>query len=99
MYGTTIKSMIDDTYQDIQDKIIPAQSWSCGEVPLRMKSVNDIADRYYAEGPARFHGKLKVAVHPDWVLSSSEYSRVKPVSPMEGQIAFLLPLDWKKNSH
>jgi hypothetical protein len=24
---------------------------------------------------------------------------VKPVSPMEGQIAFLLPLDWKKNSH
>jgi hypothetical protein len=24
---------------------------------------------------------------------------VKPVSPMERQIAFLLPLDWKKNSH
>eukprot|EP00435_Cladocopium_sp_Y103_P071550 s963_g37.t2 len=64
-------------------------------VPLRMKSVNDLAARYYAEGPARFHGKLKVAVHPDWVLSCSDHSRVKPVSPMEGQIAFLLILDDK----
>lgn len=76
-------------------------------VPLRMKSVNDLAARYYAEGPARFHGKLKVAVHPDWVLSCSDHSRVKPVSPMEGQIAFLLAMyrdnqdevkaaEWKK---
>ena len=82
-------------YDTFQNHIFPAQSWSCGEVPLRMKSVNDFAERYYAEGPARFHGKLKVAVHPDWVLASSEYARVKPVSPMEGQIAFMLLLDWE----
>eukprot|EP00435_Cladocopium_sp_Y103_P071234 s963_g37.t1 len=93
--STALTSLVEQTWPQIAQEEPLALGEGAVQVPLRMKSVNDLAARYYAEGPARFHGKLKVAVHPDWVLSCSDHSRVKPVSPMEGQIAFLLILDDK----
>jgi len=60
------------------------------KVPLRSSSVNDLGHKYYGS-PARFHGKLTLAVAPDWHLSCDS-SKAKPVSPAENTIAFLLPL-------
>lgn len=60
------------------------------EVPLRQKSINELGQRYY-EKPGRFHGKLKIAVSPDWHLSLCP-EKAKPVSPPENVMAFLLPL-------
>jgi len=60
------------------------------EVPLRQKSINDLGDRYY-ESPSRFHGRVKVAIGPEWHLSMDS-SRVKPVSPPENVFAFVMPL-------
>ena len=63
------------------------------QVPLRQKSVNDIGQRYY-ETPGKFHGKVKVAVAPDWYLSCDP-KRAKPVTPAENMMAFILPLGVK----
>ena len=61
------------------------------KVPLRNLSINDLGDRYYA-APAKFHGKLKLAVHPEWI-SDPDPARAKPVSPTENTMAYILPLD------
>ena len=59
------------------------------QVPLRQKSVNEIGERYYSV-PSRFHGKIRVAIGPEWPLSP-DVTRVKPVSPPENVIAYVLP--------
>lgn len=62
-------------------------SWA--KVPLRQKSINDIGARYY-KTPGPFHDSLTLAVPSDWVQQNFDLSKVKPVSPMENILSFLL---------
>ena len=63
------------------------------QVPLRQKSVNEIGERYYSV-PSRFHGKIRVAIGPEWPLAP-DVTRVKPVSPPENVMAYVLPFSLK----
>ena len=62
------------------------------KVPLRQKSINELGARYY-ENPARFHTRIHVAISPDWHLSCDP-QKVKPVSPVENVMGFVLPLEY-----
>jgi hypothetical protein len=59
--------------------------------------VNDLSDQYYSE-PSRFHGKVKVAVHPEWAAAGCDSMKAKPVSPAENIMSYILYLDkiWNK---
>ena len=63
------------------------------QVPLRQKSINDLGERYYST-PSRFHDRVRVAIAPDWHVSC-DAKKVKPVSPLENVMAFVLPLNFK----
>ena len=64
----------------------------CCEVPIRSKSVDELANRYYKE-PGKYHHRLVVAVHPEWINSGCDPQKCKPVSPLENTLAFLLSPD------
>lgn len=63
------------------------------QVPIRQKSINEIGARYYSK-PAPFHIAMKVAVPQDWAQQGFDTNKVKPVSPMENVIAFVLSHGW-----
>ncbi|CAL1145050.1 unnamed protein product [Cladocopium goreaui] len=54
------------------------------------KSINDLGERYYST-PSRFHDRVRVAIAPDWHVSC-DAKKVKPVSPLENVMAFVLSM-------
>ena len=50
-----------------------------------------MSERYYSQ-PAPYHGVLQLAIPKDWLSTGMSPNAVKPVSPLENMMAFILLL-------
>ncbi|CAJ1361094.1 unnamed protein product, partial [Effrenium voratum] len=60
-------------------------------VPLRHNSIDKLSERYYSQ-PAPYHGVLQLAIPKDWLSTGMSPNAVKPVSPLENMMAFILSM-------